>query len=190
VAARAAFLAEQAGIDPAELIIIDESGFNLAMLRTHGRAPAGVRVVDAAPAHYGPNVSVVGALTLQGVLTCMAVEGATDAAVFETFVEKALVPRLRPGQLIVLDNLSAHKSAAVRAAVEATGARLWFLPPYSPDFSPIEPMWSKVKTLVRSAAARTYEALLKALGTALDRVTPQDARGWFQHCGYTRTPSS
>lgn len=164
--------------------MVDESGFNLAMARTHGRAPPGVRCVAHAPVNYGPNVTVLGALGIEGVVATLAVEGATDSAVFETFVREVLGPHLREGDTVVLDNLGAHKTAAVREAIEQRGARVLFLPPYSPDFSPIEPMWSKVKTLVRAAAARTRETLLDALAAALNRVSANDARGWFNHCGY------
>lgn len=154
------------------------------MARTHGRAPRGQRVVADAPVNHGPNVTVLGALSVDGVLASMAVEGATTTEVFTTFIEKVVAPKLRPGNVVVLDNLSAHKAPAVQAAIEARQAHLVFLPPYSPDFSPIELCWSKVKTRVRQLAARTREALIDALGDALARVRATDARNWFAHCGY------
>lgn len=114
----------------------------------------------------------------------MIVEGATNSVVFETYLEKVLAPSLLPGQIVILDNLSAHKSQKARELVEAKGARLWFLPAYSPDFSPIENAFSKLKTCLRKAGARTKDALEAAIGDALKAITPQDARGYFQHCGY------
>jgi transposase len=166
------------------VIVLDEAGFNLAMARTHGRAPPGQRCVAHAPVNYGPNVTVIGALAYDGVVAALAFDGATDVPAFETFIERVLAPRLRPGHVVVLDNLSVHKATSIRVAVEARGARLQFLPPYSPDFSPIEPMWSKVKTLVRGVAERTRDGLIPAIGRALDRVSRDDARNWFRHCGY------
>lgn len=166
------------------MVVIDEAGFNTSMTRTHGRAPRGQRVIADTPVNHGPNVTVLGAMSVDGVLASLAVEGATTTEVFGAFIEKVVAPRLRPGNVVVLDNLSAHKAPAVQAAIEARQAHLVFLPPYSPDFSPIELCWSKVKTRVRQLAARTREALIDALGDALARVRARDARNWFAHCGY------
>lgn len=168
----------------ARLKFIDECGINLAMTRRFGRAPRGERVTDTVPQNYGPNVTVIGALSCQGIAAVMTIEGATDAAVFRAYVEQVLVPTLQPEDIVVLDNLSAHKVAGVREAIEAAGARVLYLPPYSPDWSPIEPCWSKLKTCLRAAKARTRDALDAALRAALDVVTVADARGWFKHCGY------
>lgn len=171
--------------------MIDESGVTTAMARTRGRAPPGVRVRGAVPGGHWKVTSVIGAIRggeSGGVAAAMTIEGATDADAFRTFVERVLVPELRQGDLVVMDNLSSHKAAGVREAVESAGARLRYLPPYSPDLSPIEKCWSKVKALLRSAAARTADALDGAIAAALRAVTPADARGWFAHCGYGVRP--
>ena len=141
-------------------------------------------MVGDVPVNHGRNVTVLGALSVEGVIGSLAVEGSTTTEVFGAFIEQIVAPRLRPGQIVVLDNLSAHKAPAVQAAIEACGAHLVFLPPYSPDFSPIELCWSKIKTFVRKAAARTREALIDALADALAQVRSSDARNWFAHCGY------
>lgn len=164
--------------------MIDESGFNLAMARTHGRAPSGERVVADAPFNPGKNMTVIGAVTIDGVLGSLMFPGSTDGPAFETFVEKVLVPKLRPGQLVVWDRLGAHRMKSVQRLIETAGANVCFLPPYSPDFSPIELCWSKVKTFVRAAAARTREILIEAVGKALDRITTADLEAWFRHCGF------
>ncbi len=127
---------------------------------------------------------MIAALALEGAAAPMVIEGPTDGAVFRAYVKHVLVPVLRAGQIVVLDNLSSHKNAEVREMIEATGAMLWFLPPYSPDFNPIEKMWSKVKEFLRSAKARGTEQLYQAVGIALNEVTPKDAQGWFASCGY------
>lgn len=164
--------------------MIDEAGFNLSMQRTHGRAPPGQRVVAHAPVNHGDNETVIGAVTVDGVLGTLMLPGSTDGPAFATFVTRVLVPKLRPGQLVVWDGLGAHRQVAVRDAIEAAGATVWFLPPYSPDFSPIELCWSKVKGLVRTAAARTRDALIAAVGAALARITRDDLVAWFRHCGF------
>jgi transposase len=166
------------------LKFIDESGVNLAMTRRYGRAPRGERVVGAVPQNYGANVTMLAALSWQGVEAVMPIDGATDAEVFRAYVEHVLCPTLVPGDIVVMDNLRAHKVAGIREHIEAHGAQLIYLPPYSPDLSPIEPCWSKLKTLLRAAQARTREALDAAIEHVLAAVTPSDARGWFQHCGY------
>jgi transposase len=168
----------------ARLKFIDEAGIHLAMTRRFGRAPRGERVTDVVPQNHGRNVTVIGALSCHGIDAVMTIEGATDAAVFRAYVAQVLVPTLLPGDVAVMDNLGAHKVAGVREAIEATGARLLYLPPYSPDCSPIEPRWGKLKAVLRTAKARTREALDEALTLALDTITPSDAHGWFRHCGY------
>ena len=127
---------------------------------------------------------MIGAVRLHGVDAAMVIEAATNAMVFETYVEQVLVPTLRPGDVVVMDNLSAHKSVAVREAIEAVGAELLFLPPYSPDFNPIESMWSKVKQFLRRAAARTFDTLVAVIGDALRSITLDDCQGFFAGCGY------
>ena len=166
------------------LKFIDESGVNLAMTRAYGRGPRGERVVGAVPRNYGPNVTMIAALSLHGVEAVMTIDGATDADVFRAYVEQVLCPTLTAGDIVVMDNLRAHKVAGIRDRIEEQGARLMFLPPYSPDLSPIEPCWSKLKTLLRTVQARTREALDAAIQLVLAAVTPSDARGWFRHCGY------
>jgi transposase len=166
------------------LKFIDESGVNLAMTRLYGRAPKGERVIDAVPQNYGQNVTMLGALSIGGLEAVMTVEGATDADVFLAYVEHVLAPTLRPGDIVVMDNLRAHKVAGVQHAIAGCGARLLYLPPYSPDLSPIEPCWSKLKAFLRVVKARTREALDAAITHALATVTAADARGWFAYCGY------
>lgn len=155
------------------------------MTRLYGRAPSGHRVVDAIPRNHGANVTLLGVLGLEGVLAAMSVDGPTDSAVFEAFIEQVVVSTLVAGDVLVMDNLSVHKIQGIREQVEAVGASVLFLPPYSPDLSPIEPCWSKLKNDLRSAAARTREALDHALTNAVDAITPTDAKGWFKHCGYS-----
>jgi len=163
---------------------VDESGINLALTRLFGRAPRGERVTDSVPKNYGENVTMLGALSLSGVEALMTVNGATDGDIFLAFVREVLAPTLCAGDIVICDNLGAHRSQAAREAVEAEGARLVFLPPYSPDMNPIERCWSKIKTFLRAAKARTREALEAAVRQALATVTESDARAWFAHCGY------
>jgi transposase len=183
-AARHAYAAEAVEFDLRRLKFVDESGVNIAMTRLYGRAPRGERVVGSAPQNYGENVTMLGALSATGLEALMTVDGATDGEVFTTFVREVLAPVLREGDIVVLDNLGAHRSAAARGAVEARGARLVFLPPYSPDMNPIERCWSKIKTALRAAKARTREALEQAIKQAIATVSESDARAWFKHCGY------
>jgi transposase len=156
------------------------------MTRTHGRAPRGERVVDHVPAGKYHATTMLGAVRLDGTVAAMVYEGGTDVPVMQTFAATELRRILRRGDIVVMDNLSAHKDPEVIAAIQRSGASVWHLPPYSPDFNPIEPMWSKVKEILRSIKARTAEALLEAIGVALRAVTPTDAQGWFAHCGYRK----
>ena len=151
------------------------------MTRTHARCPRGHRAVDTVPRNRGKNLTLLCALTLAGPTAPLVVEGGVNGDVFVTYVREVLVPVLRPGQVVVLDNLGAHLRPKVRELVEATGALLVYLPPYSPDLNPIELMFSKLKAALRALAARTCESVLAALHQALDAVTPSDAQGWFQH---------
>jgi transposase len=166
------------------LKFVDESGVNLAMTRVYGRAPSGARVIGSRPQHDGQNVTLLGALGVQGLHAGMTVDGATDTAVFRTYVKQVRGPTLTPGDSVVMDNLRAHKAAGVQQAMASRGARPLYLPPYSPDLSPIAPCWSKVKTVPRKAQARTREALDRAITGALGTSTDADAQGWFRHCGY------
>lgn len=157
------------------------------MTRRHGRAPRGERVVDHVPAGSYHSTTILGALRHDGTIAAMVYEGGTTVPVMQAFAAGELQQILQPGDIVVMDNLSAHKDAEVVAAIEAAGAIAWFLPPYSPDFNPIEQMWSKVKEILRTAKARTAEALLDAIGMALRAVTISDAEAWFAHCGYGNT---
>jgi transposase len=172
-----------AQLDPSRLVFLDESGASTTMTRRHGRAPQGERVVDKVPQGHWHITTMIGAIGLTGVVAGLIFEGATDTEAFATFVEQLLVPKLKHGQLVVMDNLSSHKSARVRCAIEAVGAHLLFLPPYSPDLNPIEKMWAKVKSLLRSAAKRTVTDLWNAIGAAYHQVTASDCQGFFRSCG-------
>lgn len=163
---------------------VDETSVNLTYTRRYGRAVGGRRVDAAVPLHNGPNVTIVAALSAQGLEAVMAVDGAVNTASFAAYLDQVLGPTLQVGDVVVLDNLRVHKTAGLAELVEARGARLLYLPPYSPDFTPIELAFSKLKTHLRSAAARTREALTEAIRTASSWVTAQDAHGWFHHCGY------
>jgi transposase len=182
--AREEYRGEAEGFELERLKFVDEAGVNVALTRLFGRAPRGERVTDSVPQNYGENVTMLGALSLSGVEALMTVNGATDGDIFLAFVREVLSPTLRAGDVVICDNLGAHRSQAAREAVEAKGARLLFLPPYSPDLNPIERCWSKIKTFLRAAKARTREALEGAIRYALATVTESDARAWFAHCGY------
>ncbi len=171
-----------AQLDPARLVLVDETGATTAMTRTYGRAPIGQRVQGAVPGHW-KSVTMVGGLRLSGVVAPMAFEGAMDTAHFRAYVEQILAPQLRPGDVVVWDNLKPHQGAGVRQAVEAAQAEVVPLPPYSPDLNPIEELWSKVKGVLRSIGARVVPAVYRALKLGLESVTPRDILGWFQHCG-------
>jgi transposase len=166
-------------------VFVDESGVNTAMTRRYGRAPRGERAHDSAPRDYGSHTSVIGAMGLRGLVAALTVEGAVDTDCFNAYAERVLGPRLRRGDVVVLDNLTAHWASRIEEVAEARGARVLWLPPYSPDFSPIEQCWSKIKAYLRGAKARTREQLEKALTAALGLVTKADIRGWFKHCGYS-----
>jgi transposase len=173
------FLEEIAGIDPRRLIFVDESGANTSMTRTHGRAPVGERVHGAVPGHWD-SVTLICGLRLSGVTAPVVFPGATDTPAFQSYVEQVLVPELQPEDVVIWDNLQPHKAAAVVAAVEQAGARVVPLPPSSPDLTPIEEMFSKVKGALRSAAARSTVAITEAIGSALHDVSQQDILEWFQ----------
>ena len=154
----------------------------------YGWAPRAERAVDIAPRKRGPNTSILAALSPAGLLAPMTVEGGTTIEVFASFLEHCLCPALRPGQVVLLDNLAVHKNHAVIAQIEATGARVVFLPRYSPDRQPIEGVFAKLKEFLRHEKARTQEALQAAIARGLATITPQDARGFFAHCGYHSNP--
>ncbi len=164
---------------------MDETAVNTAMTRRHGRAPRGERVHDSAPRNYGAHTSVIGAMGLRGLVATLAVEGAVDTLCFDAYLERVLAPRLRPGDVVVLDNLTAHRASRIEGVAASRGAQVLWLAPYSPDYSPIEQCWSKIKSHLRGAKARTADALDKALAQAIGLVTKADIRGWFKHCGYS-----
>lgn len=172
----------------AKLHFIDEMGTDLGMTPRYGRAAPGQRVVEATSGFSGPRYTSVAALTLLGLHSPFVFKGTLDGPAFETYVECIFGPALAAGDIVVLDNLSPHKHAVIRALIEARGATIEFLPPYSPDLNPIEQAWSKTKTCLRQIKARTYDELLNALAIAWRSISPHDAAGWFAHCGYA--PSS
>ena len=163
---------------------MDESGVNVALTRLYGRAPAGERVIGSVPQNDGQHVTMRGTLGIQGLHAVMTVDGATDADVCRTYGKQGLGPTLTPGDIVVMDNLPAHQAVGVQQAIARRGARLRYLPPYSPDLSPIEPRWSKLKTALRKAKARTRAALDAAIAEGIGTVSHTDAWGWFKQCGY------
>jgi transposase len=173
-------------IEPRRLVFVDETGVTTAMTPTHAWAPRGERAAGAVPASW-ETITVTAALGLEGVRAPLAFPGATDAAAFRTYVERVLVPELHAGDVVIFDNLKPHYASGVAEAIEAAGAEVLRLPPYSPDYTPIEEMHSKVKVYLRRAAARTKDCLYDALGEALRGVTIQDIAGWFRHAGLCAT---
>jgi transposase len=171
--------------DASQFVFVDECGSNIALTPLYARAPKGQRAIDSVPRHRGKNTTLIASLTLDGIGASMILEGAANGAAFEMYVEHILVPSLHKGQVVIMDNLRVHKSARVRQLIEEAGAQLLFLPAYSPDFSPIEETFSKIKTFLRRSKARTREALEEALAQALLTVTSRDAHSWFLHCGYS-----
>jgi transposase len=165
-------------------VFLDETGSHLGMVRRYARAPRGERAVGRAPRNRGRTRTVITALTLDGFGPGLVVEGGISTAGFEAYIEHVLAPTLQPGQIVVMDNLRQHQGGRTRAVIEAHDAKLWFLPAYSPDLNPIEEAFSKVKTLLRTAAARTHESLVAAIWAALRAITSSDAHGYFTHCGY------
>ena len=155
------------------------------MTRLRGRAPKGERLVAKTPHGHWQTTTLIAALGIEGIRCSTLVDGAVNGDIFEAFVEQVLVPELRPGDVVVMDNLSSHKRARTRRLIERAGAELVFLPPYSPDYNPIEMVFSKVKQLLRSLGCRTRRALWQAMQSVLDQVTPDDAHNCFKHCGYT-----
>jgi transposase len=174
----------QPGLDPERLVFIDETGASTKMARLHGRSPRGQRCVAAIPHGHWKTITFVGGLTLGGIIAPMMLDGAMDGAAFVAWVEQMLAPVLTPGKIVIMDNLPAHKPVAVRMAIEAKGARLRFLPPYSPDFNPIEMAYSKFKAFLKKAAARTIDDLEHAIAKALPMLTDEDCQNYFKEAGY------
>lgn len=169
------------------LVFVDESGATIMLTPAYGRAPRGQRCLGRVPRNWGLRTTLLAAMSLEGITASFLIDGATDRQVFDTYVERVLLPTLRPGQVVVWDNLSAHKSSRARAAIEAVGCEVVFLPAYSPDFNPIEQAFSKLKAGLRRAGERTPAGLWEAIGNGLEQITSQDAHGWFSHAGYPTT---
>jgi transposase len=174
-------------VEPERLVFVDECGTHTSLAPIYGYAPRGERLRLRVPRRRGKNTTLLSSMTLEGMGATLAVEGATTARVFETYVEAVLAPSLKPGQIVVMDNLGAHRPKRVRELIEQRSCELLYLPSYSPDYNPIEEAFAKIKNLLRKAAARTREALVEAIGVALSAVSAQDARGFFEHAGYRPT---
>jgi transposase len=166
------------------LIFLDECGAHIALTPLYARAPRGQRAFGAVPCNRGANTTLIAGLALSGMQAPFILEGAVDTLAFEAYVEQVLAPSLSPGQVVVLDNLSVHTGERVRQAISERGCQVLWLPTYSPDLTPIEEAFSKLKTFLRRVGARTHEALQEAIGAGLETITAQDAQGWFGHCGY------
>ena len=182
---RAVWRKQVSGVDPEKLVFLNEPGIATEMTRRYGRARRGRRVREGVPAGPWRTLSVVGTIRRSGWVAAMSIEAATDGDIFLAYLERVLGPQLRPGDVVVMDNLSAHKVCGVREAIEACGAELLYLPPYSPDFNSIEQCCSQLKQCLRAVKARTLPALEAGLAEALDAVTPQNIQGCFLHCGYS-----
>lgn len=181
---RAGWRQQASQIDPAKLIFLDESGVTTEMTRRYGRAQGGQRVGEGTPCGHWRTLTVLGAVRASGWVATMTIEAPTDGDIFLAYLEQVLCPQLEPGDVVVMDNLAAHKVAGVRERVIARGAQVLYLPAYSPDFNPIEPCWSKLKQLLRGRKARSLAALETAVSKALRAITPHNIRACFQHCGY------
>jgi transposase len=175
-------LAQQ--IIPKRLVFVDEMGTNTSLAPLWAWTLIGQRAYCSVPRNRGKNTTVLSSMTMEGMGPSLAVEGATTTAVFETYVERVLAPTLRSGQVVVMDNLTAHKGERIRHLIEERGCELMYLPPYSPDFNPIEEAFAKIKGILRKAEARSREALIEMIGQAISAISPRDARGFFEHCGY------
>ncbi len=172
------------GIDARRLVFVDECGANISLSPLYAWSRRGVRAPAKAPRNWGKNVTLLSSMSIEGMGPSLAVEGATTRRVFEAYLEGVLAPTLRPGQVVVMDNLSAHKGFRVREIIEGCDCELLYLPPYSPDLNPIEEAFAKLKASLRKAAARSRRALVEAMGAALDTITARDACSFFRHCGY------
>lgn len=182
---RAAWRAAIATHDPQQFVFVDESGTHASLTRLYGWAPHDQRAAGAVPRNHGKNTTLVAALTPDGLQEpWLLVEGAMTTEAFDWYIREQLAPRLQPGQIVVMDNLSAHKAASIREALAARGGDLLFLPPYSPDFNPIEQAFSKLKAILRGLGARTQETLHAAVRLAVEAITPADAAAWYAHAGY------
>jgi transposase len=174
-------------VEPERLVFVDECGTHTSLAPIYGYAPKGERLRLSVPRRRGKNTTLLSSMTVGGMGPSLAVEGATTARVFETYLKKVLAPKLKEGRIVIMDNLGAHRPKRVRELIERKGCQLIYLPSYSPDYNPIEEAFAKIKNLLRKAAARTKEALVEAIGVALSAVTAADARGFFEHAGYRST---
>jgi transposase len=173
-----------AAVEPERLIFVDECGTHTSLGPIYGYAPRGERLHLSVPRNRGKNTTLLCSMTIEGMGPSLAVEGSTTAQVFETYLEKVLAPSLKEGQVVVIDNLSAHKPKRIKELIEQRGCELVYLPSYSPEYNPIEEAFAKIKNLLRKAAARSKEALIEAIAAALSAITVEDIRGYFQHAGY------
>jgi transposase len=176
------------GIEARRLVFVDECGANISLVPLYAWSRRGERAPAKAPRNWGKNVTLLSSMSLCGMGPSLTVEGPTTRGVFEVYLEEVLAPTLWPGQVVVMDNLSAHKGGRVREIIEGRGCELIYLPPYSPDLNPIEEAFAKLKSLLRRSGARSREALVEAMGAALNAITITDTRGFFGHCGY-RAPA-
>jgi transposase len=172
-------------LDAAKVVVVDESGSRIGMVPLYGRSPHGSRVYDRVIRNYGENVTLLASMTLDGMQAAMTIEGAVDEAVFEAFVQEVLLPTLQPGQIVIMDNLSSHKTDTVERLIQQAGCQLIFLPAYSPDLSPIEEAFSKLKAFLRRCRCQTIPDLITSIAQALSKITAGDARGWFAHAGFS-----
>jgi transposase len=175
----------QAHLHPHRLVFIDETGANTKMTRRYGRTFRGHRLVAKVPHGHWKTTTFVGALRVTGITAPLVVDGPMNGELFLAYVRQQLAPTLRPGDTVIMDNLSSHKRAGVREAIEATGAQIVYLPPYSPDFNPIELAFAKLKALLRRAAVRTVKELEETIGTLLQQFQPKECQAYFRHCGYS-----
>jgi transposase len=181
---RQEFIAKIGAITPERLIFLDESGVTTSMTRLYARSVGGQRIPEATPGGHWKIMTILGAMSLSGMIATMTIEAATDRDIFLAYVEHVLCPVLPAGDVVVMDNLSSHKVDGVRRLIQHVGAELLYLPPYSPDLNPIEKAWAKLKQLLRAAKARTQEALQQAIAEALQLISADNARAWFKHCQY------
>ena len=172
------------GLEAERLVFVDEMGANTSLAPLYAWSRRGERALASVPRNWGANVTLLASMSLRGMGPCLAVEGSTTREVFEAYLERVLTPSLGPGRVVVMDNLSSHRGSRIRELIEERGCELIYLPPYSPDLNPIEEAFAKLKALLRRAGARTCEALIEAIGRALDALTASDARGFFEHRGY------
>jgi transposase len=182
---RATFFDQFKDVPLRDIVVLDESYATTQFTRLRGRSLRGTRLAGRVPHGHWKLLTILAAIDVDGVVAAATIDASTDTEVFRAFIDHVLVPRLRVGQVVVMDNLSAHKVSGIRESIEAAGCRVVYLPPYSPDLSPIEPMWSKLKQTLRSRAARTIGTLHEAIGNALTTITTGDCAGYFRHCGYT-----